>query len=149
MPQLNPSSFVSQIFWLTITFLFLWAVMSRFIIPRIAEIIDERQKKIAEDIQKAERTNKQAQLSLERYESFMNQAKKQTDERILNQKQELEASIELKKAEIAQSLGRQIAENEALIKKEREETLKVVHQISQQTADLILQKLGFNNNDKA
>ncbi|MBO7097979.1 MAG: hypothetical protein J6W11_05020 [Alphaproteobacteria bacterium] len=149
MPQLNPSSFVSQIFWLTITFLFLWAVMSRFIIPCIAEIIDERQKKITEDIQKAERTSKQAQLSLERYESFIKQAKKQTDERILNQKQELEASIELKKAEIAQSLSRQIAENETLIKKEREETLKMVHQISQQTADLILQKLGFNNNDKA
>lgn len=149
MPQLDSSSFVSQIFWLAITFLVLWGVMSRFIVPRIAEIIDERQKKIEEDIQKAERINKQALLSLERYEAAIENAKREADERITAQKQQIEADIEFKKAEIGQYLNQKIAANEALIKKEREETLTAVHQISLETAELILQKLGFNKKDKS
>ena len=149
MPQLDSSSFISQIFWLTITFLTLWFVMSLFVIPRIAEIIDERRQKIETNIQKAERLNKQAMLSLERYEQSIEQAKKDIDDRISAEKEQLEASFELKKAEVNQYLNQKIADNETIIKKEREETLKEVHRISEDIAELILQKLGIAQNDKS
>jgi len=149
MPQLDSSSFISQIFWLTVTFLTLWFVMSLFIIPRIAEIIDERRQKIETNIQKAERLNKQAMLSLERYEQSIEQAKKDIDDRISAEKEQLEASFELKKAEVNQYLNQKIADNETIIKKEREETLKEVHRISEDIAELILQKLGIAQNDKS
>lgn len=149
MPQLDSSSFISQIFWLTVTFLTLWFVMSLFVIPRIAEIIDERRQKIETNIQKAERLNKQAMLSLERYEQSIEQAKKDIDDRISAEKEQLEASFELKKAEVNQYLNQKIADNETIIKKEREETLKEVHRISEDIAELILQKLGIAQNDKS
>ena len=69
MPQLDPSSYISQIFWLTVTFLSLWFLMSVFIIPKIKNVIDEREQKIAEYIEKAERINKQANDALKRYEN--------------------------------------------------------------------------------
>lgn len=143
MPQLDPSSFVSQIFWLTITFLSLLFVMSFFIVPRIASIIDERRQKIDSDIQKAEKINQKAAAVLKRYETALENAKNEIDRKIALQKEQIEAAAELKKAEIGQYLNRQIIANEALLKKERAETLKAVDKISRQTSELILQKLGI------
>ena len=145
MPQLEPSSFISQIFWLTITFLTLWFVMSFFIVPRIASIIDERQQKIDIDIQKAEKVNQKASDILERYENMIQKAQDEINQRMSFQKAEMEASAELKKAELSQYLSQKISDNEKIIKKEREETLKAVNEISYQTSELILQKLGLKN----
>ena len=86
MPQLDPSSFVSQIFWLTITFLSLVFVMSVFIVPRIASIIDERHQKINSDIQKAEKINQKAANILKRYETAIENAKAEIDKKISQNK---------------------------------------------------------------
>jgi len=145
MPQLDSSSFVSQIFWLTITFFTLWFVMSFFIVPRIAEIIDERRNKIDTDIQKAEKVNQKALHILNRYETMLEKANEAINREVSEKKAQIEASAELKKAEISQYLSQKISDNETLIKKEREETLKAVNNISAQTAELILQKLGLKD----
>ena len=145
MPQLDSSSFVSQIFWLTITFFTLWFVMSFFIVPRIAEIIDERRNKIDTDIQKAEKVNQKALHILNRYETMLEKANEEINREVSEKKAQIEASAELKKAEISQYLSQKISDNETLIKKEREQTLKAVNDISAQTAELILQKLGLKD----
>lgn len=145
MPQLDSSSFVSQIFWLTITFLTLWFVMSFFIVPRIGEIIDERRNKIDTDVQKAEKVNQKALHILNRYETMLEKANEEINKEVSEKKAQIEASAELKKAEISQYLSQKISDNETLIKKEREQTLKAVNDISAQTAELILQKLGLKD----
>lgn len=149
MPQLEPSSFISQIFWLTITFLSLWFVMSYFIVPRIASIIDERRQKIDTDIQKAEKVNQNALNILSRYEAMIEKAKETINQELSEKKAQIEASAELKTAEISQYLNRKITDNETLIKKEREETLKAVNNISYQISELILQKLSLKDSEKS
>ena len=42
MPQLEISTYLTQIFWVLLTFICFWLVMDRFIIPGIAETIDAR-----------------------------------------------------------------------------------------------------------
>lgn len=122
-------------------------MMGFFIVPRIASIIDERQQKIDSDIQKAEKINQKAAGILKRYETALENAKTEIDKKISLQKEQIEAAAELKKAEIGQYLNRQIIANEALLKKERAETLKAVDEISRQTSELILQKLGIDKHD--
>ena len=90
MPQLEPSSFISQIFWLTITFLSLWFVMSYFIVPRIASIIDERRQKIDTDIQKAEKVNQNALNILSRYEAMIEKAKETINQELSEKNLELQ-----------------------------------------------------------
>lgn len=113
--------------------------------PRIASIIDERQQKIDIDIQKAEKVNQKASNILERYENMIQKAQDEINQRMSFQKAEMEASAELRKAELTQYLSQKISDNEKIIKKEREETLKAVNEIAYQTSELILQKLGFKN----
>ena len=53
MPQLDFSVFPSQLFWLCISFFTMLFIMSKFIIPRTAEMISLRKAKIDADIEEA------------------------------------------------------------------------------------------------
>ena len=54
MPQFNAKSFISQLFWLIITFTALYLIITYFILPRIRENIRLRKNKIANDLERAE-----------------------------------------------------------------------------------------------
>ncbi len=147
MPQLEPSSYISQIFWLTITFLGLWFVMSWWIIPRIAEIIDERRQKIESYLQKAENINKQALSALERYNEAIDKAKQDVAEKLAQEKLEMQREIEEQKAGMEEMLNKKIAENEYILAKERLEIMGAINDVSIQSAAAILQKLNLSDDN--
>ena len=69
MPQLEQiSTFPSQIFWLVITFAALFFVMWRIAVPRIADVLEARQKRIDDNLDKAETAKKEAEAAIEAYE---------------------------------------------------------------------------------
>ena len=55
LPQLDADTYPTQIFWLVVTFVILYLIMSKVALPRIAEVLEERQERIADDIETAER----------------------------------------------------------------------------------------------
>lgn len=144
MPQLDPSTYVSQIFWLILSFLSLWFVMSWFIVPKIEDIIKQRRQKIDGYIQKAESINQQALQSLEKYQKALNKAKSEADIAIKQNKEELDKTIKAKKEEIDELLSKKIAESEYTLAKERLETMAVINDISAKLADDILVKFGLD-----
>ena len=146
MPQLEPSSYISQIFWLTVTFFGLWFLMSWFIIPRIAEVIDARRKKIDDYIQKAETINKKAMETLERYEKALQKANQDVASNIAHKKQEIAFEIEQKKNAFSRELASKIAENEYILAKDRKETLEAIDEVSVKSALAVLQKLNLKSN---
>ena len=145
MPQLDPSTFISQIFWLIITFLSLWFAMSWLIIPKIAAIIEERRLKIEDDVQKAESINKQALETLERYEKSLAKAKAEAANEIEQTKARVQAEIELKKAEVHQLLDEKISQNTRILATERAETMQAIDEVSSKAAALIIEKLGLTD----
>ncbi len=149
MPQLDISTYLSQIFWLLLSFFSLWFMLSWFIIPRIEDIMEQRRRKIDGYIKKAEKINKQALQSLDKYEKALKKAKDQANERILQNKEDLAKLISGKHAEIEDILNRKIADNEYLITKQRQETLNTVENVSEQLANSILVKFGIKNENKA
>ena len=149
MPQLDPSTYVSQIFWLLVSFFSLWLVMSWFIVPKIEDVLKQRRQKIDDFVKKAEKINKQALQSLDKYEKALKKAKDQANERILQNKEDLAKLISGKHAEIEDILNRKIADNEYLITKQRQETLNTVENVSEQLANSILVKFGIKNENKA
>ena len=64
MPQLDPEFWVSQIFWLTITFGTLFLVLSKFILPRISKNLEQRRLQILENIETAEKQREQSENCL-------------------------------------------------------------------------------------
>ena len=61
MPQLNPEFWVSQIFWLTITFGILYIGLSKLILPRVSANLETRKSQILENIESAEKKRKDSE----------------------------------------------------------------------------------------
>ena len=112
MPQLNPEFWVSQIFWLTITFGILYVVLSKLILPKISANLESRKLQISENIEAADKQREESEKKLKEFDEIILKNKlaaknifKLTQEKALkdiNSKREiLEKQIddEIKKAE--------------------------------------------------
>lgn len=75
LPQLNPASYASQIFWWAVTFgLLLW-LMSKVALPRVAEVLEARQEKISNDLEKASALKAEAEAVMQAYEKAVAEAR--------------------------------------------------------------------------
>ena len=54
MPQLEISTFPSQIFWLVVSFLLLYLILSKIIVPRIASVLKDRENEIKNNFELSE-----------------------------------------------------------------------------------------------
>ena len=112
MPQLNPEFWVSQIFWLTITFGILYLVLSKLILPKISANLESRKLQISENIEAADKQREESEAKLKEYDeiiskskneakSIFNQARANTLKNINSKIEVLDKQIddEIKKAE--------------------------------------------------
>ena len=61
MPQLNPEFFISQLFWLVITFSFLIIFLWKISLPRINTVLERRENKINDDIESSKKLQTEAE----------------------------------------------------------------------------------------
>ena len=112
MPQLNPEFWISQIFWLTLTFGILYIVLSKLILPKISANLELRKSQIQDNIEAAEKQRKDSESKLKEYDDIIFKSKlkaknifKDSREKVIkdinNKKETLENQIneEIKKAE--------------------------------------------------
>ena len=70
MPQLNIDTYSSQLFWLAVTFIALYVLISKSALPRIHEVVDKRKHRIESDAFKAEALSKEAMHAKQDYEAL-------------------------------------------------------------------------------
>ena len=75
MPQLDPASFPSQLFWLAVCFGTMLLVLSVFVLPRITRTLTTRQGRIDADLQAAENLRADAEAALAAYDAALQQAR--------------------------------------------------------------------------
>ena len=71
MPQLNPEFWVSQIFWLTLTFGILYLVLSKLILPKISSNLELRKSQIQENIEAADKQREDSEKKLKEFEEII------------------------------------------------------------------------------
>ena len=75
MPQLNPEFWVSQIFWLTITFGILYIILSKLILPKISANLESRKLQISDNIEAADKQRKESEAKSKEYEEIIYKGK--------------------------------------------------------------------------
>ena len=68
MPQLDISTYTSQLFWLLLTFVPLYLIILRKALPRITEVLEARRNKIDDDLKKAATRKEEAEVVRGEYE---------------------------------------------------------------------------------
>ncbi len=145
MPQLELSSYPSQLFWLCVCFFSLYFIMAKLILPQIADIIEQRQRKIDDYIDKAADMQKKAEKSLAKYQDALAKATAEADKSLQHTQDELNELIAQKQAELDAALKAKITESEAEIRLSKEQALKEVSRISENIALDIVNKLGLKD----
>ena len=141
MPQLDISGFPSQIFWLVITFVFLWWLMAKVALPKVGLVLEERQKKIKDSLDMAENLRIEAGSELEAYEIAISVAHDEARKVINDANQEGTQASANQLAEMRISLTNQIAEVEAEIESVKEKALKDISQSAREVAISTLDNL--------
>ena len=77
MPQLDPTYWLSQSFWLILIFLVLYLALAKFFIPKIKDNLDNRENKIKENLDEAKEFSELAERKNLNYENELSQAKKE------------------------------------------------------------------------
>ncbi len=165
MPQLNPEFWISQIFWLTLTFGILYVVLSKLILPKISANLELRKSQIQENIEAAEKQRQNSESKLKEYEDIVLKSKleaqnifKETREKVLKdinaKKETLDKQIdeEIKKAEQEISLlkkGAPLKINKIAIDTSSELIKKLIGaEVNNSSISAIVDDLSKKNGDK-
>jgi len=84
MPQLNPGSFSSQLFWLFVFFTILFISINNYFVPRISKVRDKREETINSLISESKRINESIEEIIEKINSDFNKQKKLSESEISN-----------------------------------------------------------------
>ncbi len=87
MPQLNPESFTSQIFWLFVSFSILFFIVHFFLLPKLKSIREKRDDTINNYLSQTQKLNQQIDNIINQIDKELNEAKNSFNDKI---KEELE-----------------------------------------------------------
>ena len=141
MPQLNPEFWISQIFWLTLTFGTLYIILSRLILPKISDNLETRKSKILENIEAADKQREDNEKKLKEYDEIISKSKLEA-KTIFNQAREKALKdINEKKEVLDRQIDNEISNAEEEIKAFRKSALEKISIIAIETSSELLQKL--------
>ena len=141
MPQLNPEFWVSQIFWLTITFGILYVILSKFILPKISANLERRKLQILENIEAAEKQRKESELKIEEYEKIVQNSKSESKIYFNQAREKVIRDINLKKETLEKELNIEIQKAESEIQDLKNNAYEKINKIAVETSSDLIQKL--------
>ena len=142
MPQLDPTYWASQAFWLVLIFTMLYLVLSKLFIPKIKESIDDRENKIKDDLDEAQKLKIIAEEKLKEYELAIENAKKEVQKTLFESKNKLNTEIKNKKKEFAKEIETEVKNTEQEIKKLKRESLANIAAISEEITSKVIEMVS-------
>ena len=133
MPQLNPEFFISQLFWLVISFSFLFIFLWRISLPRISSVLEKRASKINEDIKIAKQYQIEAEEIQTNIDNQLREAKLETTDLIKSANQNLQDQATKDLEKLDTSLNIKLEEASLTIEKNKTNSL---NQINDQIYDI-------------
>lgn len=142
MPQLQQHyTYISQVFWLVVTFAILLIVMWRVALPRVAAILRERQERIDADLRRAQELTSEAQAVLAGYEKAMAEARGRAQALQREAHDALAKEAAARHAEVAARLKLEADAAEARIRRARDEALAGLSTVAAELAEAAVKRL--------
>ncbi len=149
MPQLDFSTFPNQIFWLVVTLVVIYLVLSKVALPRIASVLAERQGTITNDIAAAEELKQKAAEAEAAYEKALADARAEAGRIAAETKAEMQAEVDAAMAKADAEIAARTAEGEAAIAEIRAGAAEAIKDVARDTAKEVVAALGVDIDDKA
>lgn len=142
MPQLDFSTYGNQIFWLLLTLVVIYFILSRIALPRIGAVLAERQGTITNDIAAAENLKAKAVEAEAAYNKALADARVEANRIIAETKAEIQADLDKAIAKADAEIAAKAAEGEKAIAAIRASALENVTDVAKDTAKEIVAAMG-------
>ncbi len=150
MPQLDPTYWASQAFWLILVFTILYIAISKIYLPKIKGNLDNRENKIKEDLDNANKFKDQSESKLKEYELIIENAKKEVSKIHIESKNILNKDIQSKKETIEKEIEKEILKAQKEILELKKNSISSIQNISENIAANIIENIsGDKLNDSS
>ena len=142
MPQLDPTYWTSQAFWLILVFTTLYISISKFYLPKIKDNLDNRENKIKEDLENAQKFKEQSDLKIKEYEIILEKAKKEVLKIHSESKSILDKNIKSKKEVMEKEIEKEILKAQKEIIDLKKSSITSIENISLNIASNIIEDIS-------
>jgi len=150
MPQLNPEFWISQIFWLILTFGTMYVVLSKFILPKISNNLESRKSQILENIEAAEKQREDSESKLKEYNDIVSKSRVEAKNIFREVREKAIKNINSKKEVLENQIKEEIKKAEEEIDKLKKSAPLKINKIAVETsADLLQQLIGADVNSSS
>ena len=148
LPQLDFSTFGNQIFWLVVTLVVIYLILSRVALPRIAGVLAERSGTISNDLAAAEELKANAVAAEEAYNQALSDARSEAAKIVASTKADMKAELDAAIAKADAEISQKTAESEKVISEIRATALESVEEVAKNTAMALVSALGGKEDAK-
>jgi F-type H+-transporting ATPase subunit b len=141
LPQLDVTTFPSQLFWLLVTFVFLYVIFSKKNLPEISSVLENRKNHIQNDLETAGKTRLEAEQVQNSYEESLNKAREDATNEMSSVNDEISAEAEKASNEFREHSEKEIAKAEKNLSKAKKEVLDSMDTIAAEIASEAAQKI--------
>ena len=141
MPQLNPEFWISQIFWLTLTFGILYIVLSKLILPKISANLELRKSQIQDNIEAAEKQRKDSESKLKEYDDIIFKSKLEAKNIFKDSREKVIKDINNKKETLENQINEEIKKAEKEIEVVKKSAPEKINKIAIEASSELVKKL--------
>ncbi len=141
MPQLNFADFAPQLFWLAVTFILLYLAMARLALPRVARVLDERERKLEDDLARAEKLKAEADETLAAYNKALTDARGQAQAELHRAAEAIAAENAKREAALSTALAERTRTAEQGIAAAKQAALADIRTVATDSAAAMVTKL--------
>ncbi|MBY0354246.1 MAG: hypothetical protein K2Q12_00790 [Rickettsiales bacterium] len=148
-PQLNPESYASQLFWLTLTFALLYVLVSRSAMPKIQSVLEARRLRLSQDLAAAERLSLEAQQAQLSYEKTEADARSRANDLIVEMQLAQEKMAKGEHIALDQTLAKKLSEADKSLREQCTRIERDMAPIAEEAASAIVEKILGKKPDAA
>ena len=142
MPQLDPKYWASQAFWLILIFTILYVSIAKFYLPKIKNNLDNRENRIKDDLENANKFKELSELKLKEYEKILEDAKKEVIKIHIESKNTLDKNIQKKKEIVEKEIEKEIIKAQKEVKDLKKNSISDIQNISENIASNIIESIS-------
>ncbi len=142
MPQLDPTYWASQAFWLILVFTVLYISISKFYLPKIKDNLDNRENKIKEDLENANKFKEESEVKLKEYDLILENAKKEVLKIHFESKSTLDKDIQSKKESMEKEIEKEILKAQKEISELKKNSISSIQIISGSIVSNIIENIS-------
>ena len=142
MPQLDPKYWASQGFWLILVFTILYISIAKFYLPKIKNNLDNRENRIKDDLEDANKFKELSESKLKEYEKILENARKEVIKIHIESKNTLDKDIKTKKETIEKEIEKEIIKAQKEISDLKKNSITDIQKISENIASNIIESIS-------